>query len=324
MKPQSREGPERLGPDRTWREALRLSMRLLLVSLSIAALDGCQTWSAQPAGLIARPQPRGPDANFEFVKKLLSVFPVEAAARFRTAIARAKAIKPDSLEVKELEARFADLLGVPYGRLPKTFTNSIGMKFVLIPPGEFDMGSDDGEPDERPVHRVRITRPFYLGVYEVTEWQFGRMKGIEGSGLPQKGTSWYDARAFCERLSTKEGLPYGLPTEAEWEYACRAGTRTKYSFGDTWDAEASRRPNPWGICDMQGSLREWCQDWSGGDYYRRSPTQDPQGPADASCRVLRGGSWCYSPSYCRAASRDGHTPDARSYISGFRIVLRGF
>ena len=302
---------------------------------------------------------------------------------------------------------------------PKDFTNSIGMKFKLIPAGEFMMGSRESAEeltaafqkyeslliasdfeDEHPRHAVRITKPFYLGSYEVTVGQFrqfvektsyeteGERDG-EGStgygyneeenkfernpdytwqdpGWPQTdahpvlNVSWNDAVAFCEWLSRKEGKTYRLPTEAEWEFACRAGTTTRHHNGDdpeelvrvgnvadaaaraklgvlTWgvssrDGYVFTAPvghfasNAWGLHDMHGNVSEWCSDWYdskyyGSDYYENTPTDDPPGPSPGSLRVNRGGSWNYYPGGCRSAYRGGYTPGDRSYNLGFRVAL---
>ena len=203
-------------------------------------------------------------------------------------------------------------------------TNSIGMKLVLIPAGEFTMGSSDGTSDERPPHKVRIAKPFYLGQYEVTVGhfrQFANESGYTGAGdswktafrsqtddHPVVKVSWDDAKAFCDWLSKKEGKEYRLPTEAEWEYACCAGTQTKWSFGDNqselgdygWFSGNSasqthpvgqKKPNAWGLYDMHGNVWEWCADWLGAYYYASSPADDPKGPSSGTNRVLRGGSW---------------------------------
>jgi formylglycine-generating enzyme required for sulfatase activity len=280
--------------------------------------------------------------------------------------------------------------------LAKEITNSIGMKLILIPAGEFMMGSPEGdkgrESDEHP-HRVRITKPFYLGAHEVTLGQFLEFyhranykteaerdgKGGWGytgdrespfkqspeyvawnSGFPQTkdhpvvNVSWNDAVAFCEWLGRKEGKTYRLPTEAEWEYACRAGTTTRYYFGDDseglvragnvrdmttkatfpgWTTESGSdgyvftapvgrfQPDPFGLYDMHGNVWEWCADWAGGDYYQSSPVDDPTGPASGSFRESRGGSWYDAPGSCRAANRNCSSPDYRSFNLGFRVAL---
>ncbi len=298
--------------------------------------------------------------------------------------------------------------------------NSLGMEFVPIPAGEFMMGSEESADelaraypdlprerfgklqDEAPVHRVRITRPFWMARHEMTVGQFRRF--IEASGhVPQSeadGTgaygyragydpassrrgdafegrdrryswrdpgfaqgddhpvvnvTWNDAQAVAAWLSRTEGRRYRLPTEAEWEYACRAGTRTRYHSGDVpsslqgaanvfdletarlwprWQAMAlkgsdgfaftapvgSFAPNAWGLHDMHGNVWEWVSDWHGDDYYAQSPVDDPQGPATGEVRVRRGGSWHTWPFYARAAYRNWNDPDTRYVLVGIRLV----
>ena len=226
-------------------------------------------------------------------------------------------------------------------RLPREIWHRrTGMELVLIEPGEFRMGSNDGSDHEKPVHTVRITRPFYLGKYEVTQEQYQRVVGtnpgeFKGPANPVENVSWHDATAFCKALGGE------LPTEAEWEYACRAGSTKKYGLVDeesevgdhAWHSGNSdrkahpvgrKKPNAWGLYDMLGNVWEWCADWYGEDYYRQSPAEDPTGPAGGSSRVLRGGSWTRAPSYCRAAPRDWSTPTYRYNGYGFRILLRDF
>jgi len=233
----------------------------------------------------------------------------------------------------------------------KEQTNSIGMRFVLIPAGEFMMGSPDSdseaEADERPQHRVRITKPFYLGVHEVTQEQYAAVMGNcpwkgeprvkEGSDYPATYVSWGDAVAFCEKLSAREGCTYRLPTEAEWEYACRAGsTRScfgddplaldNYAWYDEWPARqyarsvGQKKPNGWGLLDMHGNVWECCADWYDPDYYANSPTVDPTGPSAIPFRVLRGGSWRSYARGVRSASRDLSGPGDRHFYLGFRCA----
>jgi len=250
---------------------------------------------------------------------------------------------------------------------------------------------EDADDDEKPRHTVRITRPFYLGTTEVTVGQFRRFveatryrteaernsRGGRGwnearatfevdpkytwrdPGFPQTdehpvtNVSWNDAVAFCEWLSTKEATIYRLPTEAEWEYACRAGTTTRYSNGadpetlarvgnvadgtarakfPNWTTIAARdgyiftapvgtfRANAWGLHDMHGNVWEWCRDGYDGRYYQQSPGDDPTGPSQASRRVYRGGSWADDPRYARSPRRVGVNPDYRYYDLGFRVA----
>ena len=249
---------------------------------------------------------------------------------------------------------------------PETFTNSIGMKLVYIPPGEFMMGSrgipeevarkgTKAKPehfaDEHPQHRVKITNGFFMGSTEVTQSQYAAIMGtnpshFKGEDNPVEQVSWNDAVEFCRKLSAKEGKKYRLPTEAEWEYACRAGTSSPFHTGETistsqanYDGERaygngtkglngektmpvdSFSPNAFGLYDMHGSVWEWCQDWYGKDYYTASPASNPQGPSSGVYRVLRGGSCGFSPGDCRSATRYRNTPDYRSFSIGFRILL---
>jgi len=223
------------------------------------------------------------------------------------------------------------------------YTNTIGMKFVYIPPGEFRMGGRNGLDNEKPVHRVRTTRGFYLGMCEVTQGQYEAVVGknpshFRGAANPVEAVSWNEAVEFCRKLSRKTGETYRLPTEAEWEYACRAGAVTKYAFGDSdealdeyaWHsgnsggkthAVGGRKPNAFGLYDMHGNVREWCADCYDKDYYANSPEEDPSGPATGKSRVLRGGCWDYVPGSCRSGLRSRVRSDFSLNNLGFRLVL---
>ena len=285
------------------------------------------------------------------------------------------AIAPfDAATAKRHQEAWAKYLGMPV-----EMTNSIGVRLVLIPPGEFDMGSTETEvaqireeaqaakmpsehidlllPAEAPRHRVRITKPFWLARHEVTRGQFrwfveergyrtdAERDGRGGLGLvngrwrldpemvwnrdlgveqadnhPVANVSWNDVTAFCAWLSEKEGEPSCLPTEAQWEYACRAGTATRWypgddqgtllehawfkaNAGDRTHAVGQKAPNAWGLYDMHGNVVEWCQDWWGDRYDATSPSEDPSGASGGSLRVSRGGNWADLPLYCRASFR---------------------
>lgn len=232
--------------------------------------------------------------------------------------------------------------------------NSLAMRLKLIPVGEFYMGSSEddskAQADEKPRHKVAITRPFYLSAHEVTRSQFAKF--VTDSGYragerwrnpsftqsddhPVVEVSWNDATAFLNWLSKKEGTQYRLPTEAEWEYACRAGTTTKWSNGDdvvglpklaNVDTDqgtmsvGSFQPNAFGLFDMHGNVWEWCQDWYSKNYYNESPHENPSGPPSGSQRVLRGGGWINPASLSRCASRSRNSLDNRNFVSGFRIA----
>jgi formylglycine-generating enzyme required for sulfatase activity len=216
-------------------------------------------------------------------------------------------------------------------------TNSAN--WARIPPGEFLMGSDNSTfYDERPVHRVRISQSFEMGKYEVTQAQWQAVtrnnpSHFKGTNLPVDSVSWNDAQRFIQRLSARnDGHVYRLPTEAEWEYACRAGSTGDYA-GDL-DAMAwyrvnsgskvhpvgTKQPNSWGLYDMHGNLYEWCQDWYDREYYARSPIADPQGPLSGFGRVSRGGFYLGDPQVCRSVWRLGNPTDFRSESLGFRLV----
>ena len=294
----------------------------------------------------------------------------------------------------------------PLGRVQRSLIeNDLGMKLQRIPVGEFMMGNEDSVDqlmklfpyaekawleDAANQHRVKITKPFYVGQFEVTVGQFrtfvedadykteAESDGQGGYGLDASGhykqdrkytwrnpgftqtedhpvvnVSWNDAVKFCQWLSRKEGKTYRLPTEAEWEYACRAGTTTRYWFGsdpealttvdNVTDATAyakynrlklavksrdgfvttapvgSFRENPWRLHDMHGNVAEWCQDWYGD--YPVGPVSDPGGPSSGSFRVRRGGSWYGLAPYCRSAVRSRLSPNFRDSLLGFRIAL---
>jgi formylglycine-generating enzyme required for sulfatase activity len=221
--------------------------------------------------------------------------------------------------------------GVPMG-------DPIAGEFVAIPAGEFMMGSDSGEPNEKPRHWVRITKAFEMGKYEVTQTQWNAVMGanpsnIKGDDRPVETVSWNDVQEFLKRLNARDdGYRYRLPTEAEWEYAARAGSTADkvadldavawYSgnSGSETHPVGRKRANPWGLYDMLGNVWEWCADWYGADYYTSSPVEDPQGPGSGSIRVVRGASFLDGAYVPRGASRNGYGPVIRSFILGFRCV----
>jgi formylglycine-generating enzyme required for sulfatase activity len=237
-------------------------------------------------------------------------------------------------QAKAHQQAWADYLGVPVET-----TNSIGMKFAVIPPGEFmrRMGKE--------AHQVTLTRPFELGVCEVTQEHYQRVMGatpsaFKGKQNPVEQVNWDEAVAFCGKLAAlpaekSAGYVYRLPTEAEWEYACRAGTKTEYSFGDSesklgdyaWCGKnagstshpvSGKKPNPWGLYDMHGNVWEWCQDLYGN--FPNGPVIDPTGAASGSSWVRRGGSWINDARGVRSGGRQHSTPDSRHDVLGFRVL----
>jgi formylglycine-generating enzyme required for sulfatase activity len=250
--------------------------------------------------------------------------------------------------------------------------NSIGMKLVAIPSGEFEMGAPESEEgsriDERPVHRVRISRPFHLGVYEVTQEEYKKVTGhnpsyfsLEGEGrrkvdgmdtrtLPVENISWDEAVDFCKKLSElpeeqKAGRVYRLPTEAEWQYACRAGTNTPFHYGSALGAGdaningnfpyggaprgaflgrttkvGSYKPNAFGLYDMHGNVAELTADWYARFYFKDSPAVDPLGPETGADRVVSGGSWGTDAARCRSAFRRSNATSGKASYFGIRVA----
>jgi len=223
---------------------------------------------------------------------------------------------------------------------------------VFIAPNTFTMGSPTNEldraTDEGPQTTVILTRGFWVGQYEVTQGQWQAIMGQNPSyfkgevtleaTVPVENVSWEDVQEFLRRLNAREGGPkYRLPTEAEWEYAARAGTSTAYSFGDSerqlgeyaWYNDnaggkthpvGQKKPNTWGLYDMQGNVWEWVQDWYGKDTYTSAAVTDPQGPASGSFRVYRGGGWYGTARNCRSADRFNVAPGGRYGSLGFRLL----
>jgi formylglycine-generating enzyme required for sulfatase activity len=233
-------------------------------------------------------------------------------------------------------------------------TNSIGMKLMAIPAGKFLMGSPEIEKertDKEDLHEVEITKGFWLGKYEVTQEEYAKVMDsnpsfFQGQRLPVENVSWDDAKEFCRKLSETEKMEYRLPTEAEWEYACRAGTEGPFSTGENLTTEqanyngdlpyagnptglnrgktvevGSFAGNAFGLHDMHGNLSEWCED-SFSAYERKQPVRDPKGRPGGVQRVIRGGSWLHSATFCRSAKRDSDAPIGWSKLLGFRVALR--
>ncbi len=227
----------------------------------------------------------------------------------------------------------------------------VTLELVWIPPGTFTMGSPESEAqrdDDETQHQVTLTQGFWMGKYEVTEAQWQRLVGsIKGDPrLPVETATWHDCQKFLEKLNGRvSGGDFRLPTEAQWEYACRAGTSTPFHFGETISTDqanyngnytygngrkgvyrkkttvvGSFPSNAWGLHDMHGNVWEWCSDWYDPEFYSRSPERDPENTAKSEIRVLRGGSWYNSPGFCRSADRTRDNPTLRSYSFGFRVV----
>jgi formylglycine-generating enzyme len=244
---------------------------------------------------------------------------------------------------------------------PKDLTLDLGkgvtLKLALIPAGKFLMGSPADEPgrddDEGPQHEVTISKPFYMGVYGVTQAQWRAVMGSapwdgKGDAVSEAGNtasyiSWDDATEFCRMLSNKSSRAVSLPTEAQREYACRAGSAAAYHFGDdpaklgdyAWYRDnadgvgekyahpaGQKKPNAWGLYDMHGNVYEWCRDTYARDFYDNSPSVDPVSTVTADVRVIRGGSWRWLSQHCRAANRVRNKHSYRHYDYGFRVVVK--
>lgn len=232
---------------------------------------------------------------------------------------------------------------------PKNYLDGVGMEFVRVPSGIFFMGSQDyeeGSSKEKPRHKVHITKPFYLGKVEVTQKQWLAVMGTAhpsnflSPDRPVDEVSWNDVQAFLQKLNEIEkDHVYRLPTEAEWEYAARAGSETAYCFGDNsektplaqyawYELNAGKQshpvgtlqPNAWGLYDMHGNVSEWVQDLYDKKYYLISPKEDPMGAAAGRKRVVRGGSWIHQAYSCRSAFRGYFSADYTDSDFGFRIV----
>ncbi len=249
-------------------------------------------------------------------------------------------------QVQDLQQQTARAL-----KLPVEFQHDLkfggkGPAMLVIPAGIYLMGSPDEY--EKPIHQVTISKPFAMGKYPVTNAEYRKFRPKHDSGKyqdlslnddtqPVVRVSWEDAMAYCTWLSEQTGKDYRLPTEAEWEYCCRAGTNTRYWWGDEigknnancngcgsqWDNKqtatvGSFKPNPWGLYDVHGNVWEWCNDWYAEDYYQQSPDHDPIGPRDGAARVLRGGSWHSNAGNVRAANRSRYEPGNQSTLVGFR------
>ena len=264
---------------------------------------------------------------------------------------------PSSLSIYSTALAFVILIFAEHlqAQTPKEITNSIGMKLMLVPKGTFMMGSPESEQrreGNETQHEVTISKDYYLGVYEVTQAEYQQVmnknpsyfqgaKIRDSSRHPVEQVSWNDAVEFCKRLSElpeekRAGRVYRLPTEAEWEYACRAGSKMAYSFGESlkslgdyaWFGGNSndqthpvgeKKPNAWGLYDMHGNVWEWCSDWY--DEYPKGTISDTTGPKEGSGRVRRGGSWFGGAAFCRSAFRTWIIPSHRNYDLGFRVAL---
>jgi formylglycine-generating enzyme required for sulfatase activity len=253
-------------------------------------------------------------------------------------------LAPDSPEAREAQDRIYQWESVVVPEAGKVFKDCAECpEMVEIPAGSFDMGSNNGEANEKPVHRVTLARSFAIGKTEITQQQWHALMGNEpsyftgcGDSCPVEQVSWDDAQAYLQKLNAKTGKQYRLPSEAEWEYACRAGSQQEYCGSDNadnvaWNSfnsgsflrntphpAATKQANAFGLFDMSGNVWEWVAD-SYHDNYNGAPV-DGSAWEGGSKRVLRGGSWGYDAKYGRAAFRSMFGPSYRYYSYGFRVV----
>ena len=240
-----------------------------------------------------------------------------------------------------LEVKVTPTVAAKTGNTYTEKVDGVSIEMVHIKGGTFNMGSNNGESNEKPIHSVTVSS-FYMGKYEVTNREYmiydPKHKGCwSEKNYPVECISWDDAVGYCKWLSKKTGKSYRLPTEAEWEYACRGGTTTEYYWGDDMDGSycwycsnsdsklhpvGEKLPNPYGLYDMNGNVWEWCSDWYGENYYSHSSSTNPQGPSSGSGRVWRGGC-CYNyDHYCRSGIRYFYSPGYRNGYLGFRLVMK--
>ena len=277
-----------------------------------------------------------------FAFLFLFLFVLTAAAREHSypefVIEGSGKIACEGAEIKPEDSGTARKAG---DRMVKT-ADGIEYAFRWCPAGTFTMGSPSSEPgrkDNETQHEVKLTRGFWMLETEVTQAMWKSVMGenpslFNGAQKPVEYVSWNDCQTFCTKLSSKLSGMVSLPTEAQWEYACRAGTTGAYAgdldamgwydsnSGEKTHPVGQKKPNAWGLYDMYGNVWEWCQDWYGEDYYAESPTNDPTGPNTGRYRVNHGGGWYANTEQCRSAFRGFNEPEYLDSIWGFRIVLK--
>ena len=316
--------------------------------------------------VIGRRRFRGVNLTFKEIlmratKGIILILAVFGAVCVGAAEKGPSAVSPfDVDEAKAYQKATAEFYGVPVEK-SVDLGDGVKMDFVLIPAGEFHMGSSTVEAkrdrNEGPAHEVILSKPFYIGKFEVTQQQYKQVFGstvfaqvdfeFKGDTLPAETVSGYEVEKFVKDLSKAQKKTFRLATEAEWEFACRAGTTTPFNFGvtitpenanydgGTWVYPGGRKglnmkrtvdvglypANAFGLHDMHGNVWEWCSDWWNSGYYKETPTKDPKGPPAGKEWVIRGGGWKSNPEKTRSAERDANKPSGRQKVIGFRVVL---
>jgi formylglycine-generating enzyme required for sulfatase activity len=283
------------------------------------------------------------------MKKIMTILVILSIAAVVVAVEKAKEIPAATTQQKTA----AQKAGLPVEKVID-LGNDVNIVVVYIPAGEFEMGSPMEEPErdkDEAQHHIKLTKAFYIGKFEVTQIQYRVIMNdnpskFGGDKLPVDNVSWYDAMRFLKKLSDKTNMKFRLPTEAEWEYACRAGTKTTFNTGTTLDSDlanydasepyadgiigkylkrttvvGSYPPNAFGLYDMHGNVWEWCSDIYDSDYYKQTPLSDPKGPQEGKPKVIRGGAWNEYAYKCRSADRNHRWPKDTQSIIGFRVVL---
>jgi formylglycine-generating enzyme required for sulfatase activity len=348
------------------------NLAIIIMSAAALAVAAFAQESADPATQPATPAARPVDEKLvaELVRQLGDENAKVREAATKKLLAMGQAVNPlltAELAKPKLDPEIAARIKIVLLKHPTMLTLDLGknvaMKMVLISAGKFTMGSPK---ENKPVpagqrtfggkgrgssadanslreHEVTIGKPFFMGVYLVTQEQYEQVMGnnpsfFKGPSNPVEQVSWNDAVEFCSALSKKTGQKVHLPTEAQWEYACRAGTGTRFSFGNNenaigeygWDRRSGgythpvgqKKPNAWGLYDMHGNVWEWCSDWYSENYYSaKGNNLDPQGPDSGTTRVTRGGCWLNIPMSCQSAFRSSWGPGEKSNCVGFRVVM---
>lgn len=286
-----------------------------------------------------------PNEAEDYVRLLQSTMAHGDKAGCEDLLAKIERLIPEDPRIIWMQRAIAYMPG-PKNLMALYLGDGVELEMVLIRPGSFTMGAADGDPGEKPPHRVTISKPFHIGKYKVTQKQWETIMGnnpsfYKGPRNPVESVNWNECQEFIDRMNKKfadRGIEFGLPTSAQREYACRAGSTTRFHFGD-YDSQlhhyawfslnsdgrthpvGEKKPNAWGLYDMHGNTWEICTDHYGrGNYYAQSPPIDPPGASSGWARVLRGGSYSASVARCRSASRFPGNPNMSIKNCGLRLI----